>query len=357
MQSESPELSVLSLFAIVSFFIALVVQKIFSKKTNYLLIDQDYDKPQAFHNEAIPRCGGLAAIISFTFFLYLDKIFFSYVNGLYFFLPLSMFLIGFADDLKVKISPNKRLLAMIIFLGIFINIFSLNIERVDLQFLNYLFESIIFKTSFVLICFLFIVNGSNLIDGFNGLLSLHLIIINFFLLTINLDNNNINFSILLIAQIIILTIFLLFNFPKAKIFMGDGGSYFFGSLTSLNIIYSNNLNLQISSFYFCILLFYLFFEVFFSFFRKLIQNKSPLKPDDLHLHMIIFKYLKINRDSIKSNYYTSILINLFYFLVVSLMYFFKDNGTFCKLIFFLLPVLYIAIYYKILKKYQSINEK
>ena len=38
-----------------------------------------------------------------------------------------------------------------------------------------------------LFCFLFIINGANLIDGFNGLLALQLIIINGFLLIINLD--------------------------------------------------------------------------------------------------------------------------------------------------------------------------
>ena len=54
---------------------------------------------------------------------------------------------------------------------------------------------------------------------------------------------------------------------------------FFGTFTALNVIETNNLNANISSFFFTILLFYLFFEVFFSFFRKLAQKKSPIKPD------------------------------------------------------------------------------
>ena len=85
---------------------------------------------------------------------------------------------------------------------------------------------------------------------------------------------------------------MIFNFPKAKIFLGDSGSYLIGSLVALNVIYTNNLNPTISSFFYCILLFYLFFEVFFSFFRKIYQNKSPVFPDDSHLHMLIYK--KIN---------------------------------------------------------------
>ena len=66
----------------------------------------------------------------------------------------------------------------------------------------------------------------------------------------------------LVSQIIILLSFLLFNFPSAKIFLGDSGAYLFGALTSLNTIITNNLNPKISSFFFCTLLFYLFFEVF-----------------------------------------------------------------------------------------------
>ena len=61
----------------------------------------------------------------------------------------------------------------------------------------------------------------NLVDGFNGLLAINLIIINSILLFINLKNNQLEFSTFLTAQIVILISFLLFNFPKAKIFLGD----------------------------------------------------------------------------------------------------------------------------------------
>ena len=70
---------------------------------------------------------------------------------------------------------------------------------------NHLFSSI-----FILLCFLFIINGANLIDGFNGLLTINLIIINIVLVYVNMDNENLEFSFLLISQIIILLSFLLF---------------------------------------------------------------------------------------------------------------------------------------------------
>ena len=85
------------------------------------------------------------------------------------------------------------------------------------------------------------------------MLAINLIIINIILTYININSGNIEFTTLLIAQIIILLSFLLFNFPKAKIFLGDGGSYLMGSLVALNTIITNNLNPNYSSFFFCAL--------------------------------------------------------------------------------------------------------
>ena len=152
---------------------------------------------------------------------------------------------------------------MTIFLIICIKIFSIQIIGIDLLFLNKILSFKIFYLFFVVLCFLFIINGSNLIDGFNGLLALHLIIINSVLLYINIENEYLTISVFITAQIITLIVFLLFNFPSAKIFMGDGGAYLFGTFTALNVIETNNLNPNISSFFYCILLFYLFLKFSF----------------------------------------------------------------------------------------------
>ena len=100
----------------------------------------------------------------------------------------------------------------------------------------------------------------------------NLLRINFFLVVLNLETNQ-NFTVFLVAQIVILGIFLLFNFPKAKIFLGDSGSYLFGSIVALNTIYTNNLNPQISSFFFCILLFYLFASLNIGYLDQLLEGR------------------------------------------------------------------------------------
>ncbi len=347
MQTESVELSFLSVFAFITFFIFLIVSKYFDKLNNGLLLDEDFLKPQAFHNEPISRSGGVASIISLFVFFGIYYLLFSNILYEYIFLCTSLFLIGFLDDIKIKISPNIRLILMVILLTIFIIYQPINILNIDLIFLNLWLQNKVFSIFFVILCFLFIVNGANLIDGFNGLLTINLIIINSVLLFINLDNNEIEFSFFLTAQIIILVSFLLFNFPKAKMFLGDSGSYLFGSLVALNIIITNNLNPYISSFFFCILLFYLFFEVFFSFVRKIYQKKPPMLPDSAHLHMLSFIKISEVLGKIRGNYINSIIINSIFCILVLPSIYFSDNGLICKYWFFSLVLIYVLIYVRL----------
>ena len=203
-----------------------------------------------------------------------------------------MFLVGFLDDLKINIKPFKRLVIMISLLFVIIYFLPVKILNIDIPFLIPLMSNHLFSSIFVLLCFLFVINGANLIDGFNGLLTINLIIINIILTHINMSNENLELSVLLISQIIVFLSFLLFNFPSAKIFLGDSGAYIFGALTSLNTIITNNLNPNISSFFFCTLLFY-FFEVFFSFLENFQKNLLFIQMINIYTCLVFIKSLVI----------------------------------------------------------------
>mgnify|MGYP001265538597 FL=1 len=344
MGTESIEASFLSIFALISFFIFLIVSKYSYKIRGGALLDKDFSKPQAFHEIPVTRSGGIAVIFSlsvsfYIYYLLYDEVLYNYISISY-----SVFILGFLDDLKINIKPLSRLIIMILLLFIFIYILPIKIFNIDIPFLTHLMSSHIFSSIFVLLCFLFVINGANLIDGFNGLLTINLIIVNIILAYINITNQNFEFSILIISQIIILLIFLLFNFPNSKIFLGDSGAYTMGALTGLNTIITNNLNPKISSFFFCTLLFYLFFEVFFSFFRKLYQKKSPIYPDDKHLHMLSFYKISSIYGKNKGNYLNSIFINLLYLIfIIPGLYLFNDPQL-SRYWFFILLFVYLVIY-------------
>ena len=347
MDLQSIEFSFLSIFTLITFLIFLTVSKYSYQIKKGALLDKDFSKPQAFHQLAVSRCGGVAGIIALNFFFLIHFLLFSKILFEYILISNLMFLIGFLDDIKINISPFKRLLLMIIFLFFLIHFLPIEILNVDIPFLSNFLKIDVFSTIFVLLCFLFIINGANLIDGFNGLLAINLIIINLILFFINITSGNNEFLIFLIAQIIILLSFLLFNFPNAKIFLGDSGSYVMGSLVALNTIITNNLNSNYSSFFFCTLLFYLFFEVFFSFLRKIIQNKSPLHPDNKHLHMLIYKKVSSVFGKDKGNYINSIIINFVYFLLVLPSLIFAKDPVVTRYWFFSLIAIYVFIYLRL----------
>jgi UDP-GlcNAc:undecaprenyl-phosphate GlcNAc-1-phosphate transferase len=315
--------------------------------------DNEYTKPQAFHKFPAIRSGGITILIFLLFSLlsYENKnnYFFSIIT-----LSVFFFIIGFLEDIKIKTKPHIRLFYMLI--ASFLIIYYLNIQVLNTQvaFLNnIIFLNKFFSIIFVCLCLLFITNGCNFIDGFNGLLILHVIIILGVLYFINNYNSNNLYiqNIILIFISIFISIFL-FNFPKAKIFLGDSGAYISGIILSITTIQISNLNQKITPFFFATLLFYIFFEVIFSFFRKIfIEKKSPFKPDKKHLHMLIFKFLNRSiKNRLKANFLTSVIINITYLIIILPTLFFYKQENFCKTYFFFLIILYLLIYLFLEKK-------
>ena len=320
---------------------------IFLNKYNInLLIDDEFRKPQAFHQSPISTSGGIGIFFSFLiiFFysFYLKQIvYYEYLS----FCTLFFFL-GLSDDLKLNLRPKLRLLLMIISLIILVILNKFYIQNTGITFLNRLLEIDIFSLFFVCLCFLFIINGSNLIDGYNGLLSIHSLIILINLFFINFLGKNWDLAFFIFSSIVIIGTFLKYNFPKASVFLGDGGAYFLGSFIAITTIMTSKAYPEISPFYFCILLFYLFFEVFFSFIRKLLkEKKSPIYPDEKHLHMLLYKMLlKKSKNKLKSNYSVSIIINLIYSILILPSIFMMKDGMFCKYYSVVLFIVYIFSY-------------
>ena len=291
---------------------------IFNKNKLTLLLDNNFKKPQAFHQYPTNRIGGISIFIPIC----LTCIYLFYSKNIFYFEFISFcsvfFILGILDDFKIDIRPKFRLIIMILSLAFLIINNEFYIEKTGFSFLNNLLTVDIFSLFFMCLCFLFIINGSNLIYGFNGLLGIHSFIILFILSSINLIAEINNLSLILFCMSSIILVFILFNFPNAKFFLGDSGAYLIGSLIAVSTVITSINNPTISPFFFCILLFYLFFEVFFSFFRKLlITRQSPLFPDNQHLHMRVYKFLlKKNYLKTKANYSTSIYINFAYLILI-----------------------------------------
>jgi UDP-N-acetylmuramyl pentapeptide phosphotransferase/UDP-N-acetylglucosamine-1-phosphate transferase len=333
----------LTAFSIISNKYLPILLKKYSSK---LLIDDELTKPQAFHENPISISGGVIIFFSFLIIcLYLslvtNVIYYDYLTFCTLF-----FALGLSDDLKLNLKPKLRLILMIFFLIVLVISNQFYVQNTGIAFLNRLLQIDIFSLFFICLCFLFIINGSNLIDGYNGLLSIHILIILINLFFVNYFTGNSGLAVFILSGILILLGFLKYNFPRASIFLGDSGSYFLGTFTAISVIKTSIANPSISAFYFCILLFYLFFEVFFSFIRKIIvEKKSPLFPDNKHLHMLLYKILcKKNNNKLKSNFQVSIIINTFYLILIIPAIFMMNDGLFCKYYSMIFFITYVFLY-------------
>ena len=104
------------LFLVLIFF-SLFFYKYFlilSKKYNInFLVDDEFKKPQAFHESPIPTAGGVCLFLSFlilSLYLFLSQeiVYYDYLLFCLFF-----FILGLSDDLRFNLRPKFRLLSMV----------------------------------------------------------------------------------------------------------------------------------------------------------------------------------------------------------------------------------------------------
>jgi len=198
-----------------------------------------------------------------------------------------------------------------------------------------------------------LINGTNFIDGLNGL-SLGY----YFVITVALLSNNFNYSNLLQGDELLylsfyLFIFLIFN-QSNIFFIGDSGSYSLGLIFSFLLINIYTVNSNISPFYIILLVWYPCFELLFSIIRKFNLNFSPAKPDIGHLHQLIFNLIKnkFNLSKLKSNNISSILILLFNSFSICLGSI-DIYHTQYQIILIIMNILFYTIIYKQLVNYND----
>ncbi|MET0321184.1 MAG: glycosyltransferase [Duganella sp.] len=135
-----------------------------------------------------------------------------------------------------------------------------------------------------------IANAVNIIDGFNGLASVVCICM---LLSLGYVALQVGDTFVLVAALIVAGAaagFLIWNYPVGLIFLGDGGAYFIGFMLGELAVLLVIRNPQVSTWYPALLLIYPAFETLFSVYRRMfVRGKSPVLPDGIHLHSLIFR--------------------------------------------------------------------
>ncbi len=209
------------------------------------------DRPKRYglKRGAIPYYGGLVIFLSFLISVFLFVPLNAATIGLI--IGASMIaVLGFFDDL-LSLSPFLRLfvqfLAALVLVFSGIGILSINLPFLGtLEFTNFVYNGVFLLSAiFTIIWVMAILNTMNFVDGISGLGSGVSFVagLTIFFLSINPNlhadlASQMPVAMLSLIVAMISLAFLLFDFPKPKILMGDTGSTFLGFVIATLAIFS-----------------------------------------------------------------------------------------------------------------------
>ena len=230
-----------------------------------------------------------------------------------------IFLLGLFSDIGFFSSAKLRFLiqSVIIFLFLFYSNLSLTSVRIDI--FDLMLENYIFSLSFTLFCLMILINGTNFIDGLNGLVLSYYLMIIFIIFSLKLYEYSFlnNLDVIFIMMIFIyLILFNVFN----QLYIGDSGSYLIGFLFGYFLLQIYESNQLLSPYFVVLLLWYPAFEILFSIIRKIMFKKSPFKPDNKHFHHLVFLFIyqKFKYNNNFSNNLSALTIILYNALIFSI---------------------------------------
>ncbi len=294
----------------------------------------DIPDTRKLHNYPKVRVGGISIFIAFLIgeiFLIFFTNLIEYVPNIrlfYFTLFVStiFFLLGLLDDL-IKLSPFIRLLVQVSIVSILWH-FGFNLNGFILNSIPFLDVSyVILPLTICLLITIFwvvgIVNAINWIDGLDGLASGIGIIFSitlFFLIT-SAANNWILLIIFPLTGALIG--FFIFNKYPSKLYMGDAGSYFVGSIiaiTSLSLnfsLYDDSLN-QVNLWdplLSASILFLPLVDMISVISNRTLKGLSPFYPDQSHIHHKLLSYGISHKNSSEILLFIAFLFSLIAILI------------------------------------------
>ena len=243
------------------------------------------------HTAAVPRVGGLAivaGVIAGTIALPFDA------------QPIALALTvasipallgGLGEDLTRKVSSTARL--SLTFISAAIAFFVLNASITDLHLpgSEWLLGFAIASLFFTMFAVGGLAHGINIVDGLNGLAGFTALMVLGAIAWVATQVGD--QPVTLVALVLAGSVagFLLWNFPRGALFLGDGGSYFLGFLIAELAVLLVHRNSDVSPWFALTVLAYPVLETLFSSFRRRLRGQHAMQADGLHLHTLIYKRL------------------------------------------------------------------
>ncbi len=287
----SPMLLLVSAFA-VSFLVTLVIVRS-AKRLERMVGDHDLSGPQKFHFHAVPRIGGLGIVLGVAAgaaVLAWSEPATAAWSAVFLGCALPAFAAGIAEDLTKMQSPRRRLFFTAVSAALAVWLVQAVIRRTDIPGLDWI---VAFPLGALLVT-VFVVagvaNAVNIIDGFNGLASMCVVIMLVGLAYVAFAVDDRLIALLALAGVGAVLGFFVWNYPAGLVFLGDGGAYFLGFYLAELAILLLHRNPSVSPMFPLLLCLYPVFETLFSIYRRKWLRGAPVgMPDGAHLHSLIYR--------------------------------------------------------------------
>ena len=251
----------------------------------------DIPTERSSHTRPVPKSGGLAVLIAFvigSLAIYLvaryarieDRYFWSF-----FLCGVLLAIVSLIDDItqtSFHLKVLTQVLCILVMLGGGVVLTRLSLPgagETDLGWIGYPLTAL---------WLLGLVNAYNFMDGLDGLAGGVAVIAGIFLCALAFRQSS--WFVYLTSYVLIASVagFLVFNFPPARIFMGDVGSAFLGFIFAGLAVIGAQVDVGRLSFYIVpLLLFHFIFDTFFTFIRRLINRQPVHLAHRTHLYQLL----------------------------------------------------------------------
>ena len=285
-------------FFLCSMFFSMMltpIVRIFALRLGYV----DKTSKRKVHDRPIPHIGGAAIFFAFLipfggFLIYRNMItdvliehmveVFGIIMG-----ALIVFLIGAFDDIKgararYKFAIEVLAACLVYYAGVRINILSNPFSETPFTFGH------IVGLPFTVVWIVGVTNAVNFSDGIDGLAAGMSIFVAVVLFVVSLINNHTLIALLSITLAGGTAGFLVFNFPPAKIFMGDSGALFLGfMLGSVSILGSMKGTAAVALFIPILAMIVPLSDTLMAMARRILKGRGMTEPDQDHVHHRLLK--------------------------------------------------------------------
>jgi UDP-GlcNAc:undecaprenyl-phosphate GlcNAc-1-phosphate transferase len=274
----------------------------------------DHPERRRVHAEATPRLGGMAFFAGITPVFMALGMYDKY--NVFVFASLFLMFLGAVDDWK-SLGWKVKLLGIILASAIVIVFGNITIESIGTFPLIGKVSMGFLAVPFTFLALVGMTNALNLIDGLNGLATGVSIFGFLFMGLAAMKVGNLFIAMLALGFVGALLGFLMYNFPKAQVFMGDSGSLFLGfSLGVTAIMLTQDEAYPVEPLYPVVVLLIPLFDTLRVMTVRAMQWRNPFRADKTHLHHLLTRSIFSQSQTVVFIWVLSLIFGLSAFFLV-----------------------------------------